>query len=91
MTFRFLNPTRPRLADFTKKILQQTDQPRTEVKHLINAFSAPAHYSFCQFLVDCLALPEVISAFQAHGPDVFNNLLHVGRDAYGVTVYIETD
>ena len=72
-----LNPTRNKLADFTVNFLRKLNHPAAS--KLIQIFCLPSNPSFCQFLVDCSSIPEVISAFQEFGPEVHQHLFHVTR------------
>ena len=72
-----LTPTRQRLAKFTHEFCSKLANP--EIRDLIITYSEPSHPSFCQFLVDCSSIPEVISSSQVHGQDVLLHSLHVSR------------
>ena len=71
----FLQPTRKRLLNFTSKFCQQYPA----IKSLIDIFCTPEHPKFCQFLLDCSVLPEVILAVQQQGSAVLHQLFRITR------------
>ena len=46
---------------------------------LLNLCAPPYPQNFCNFLLDCSTLPEVISAAQTHGPIVHEHFYNVTR------------
>ena len=71
-----LDLTRENLKKFTSKIIQQ--QPLI-VQELVGKFCDLNHPQFVQFLLDCSAIPEVISACQVHGPALLCPLFRISR------------
>ena len=70
-----LEPTRIRLADFTTKYCQNYP----EIQLITQEYCNPTHANFCQFLVDCSALPTIILAQQRLGPSVHHHLFRITR------------
>ena len=52
---------------------------KPEVKKLIDVFCSPQRRHYCQFLLDCSVLPEVINAVQLHGQDILHHLFTISR------------
>ena len=73
-----LQATREKLMDFTAKYKNSIEI--SVVQDIISTFCSTSHPSFCQFLIDCSVLPEVITAAQNHGSDVvFHHLFRITR------------
>ena len=73
-----LASTRRKLMKFTLKYCLSLHIP--DVRNIILKFcSSPAQPGFCQFLVDCSTVPEVITTAQLHGPEVYEILFHITR------------
>ena len=70
-----LEDTRTRLRSFTANYCQSLP----EVQPLIDVLSSPSNPSYCQFLVDCSVLPEVIAATQTCGPQLLVHLFRITR------------
>ena len=68
--------TRDNLKEFTSKLIQH--QPLI-VQELVGKFCDPNHPQFVQFLLDCSAIPEVISACQVNGPALLCPLFRISR------------
>jgi hypothetical protein len=70
-----LHQTREKLVDFTIKYSKSVPV----IADLILNLSTPTNPDFCQFLLDCTSLQQVIQATQKHGPDVLHHLFRVTR------------
>ena len=70
-----LQNTRSALLQFTAKYCQSIP----ELEHITDILRFPDHPSFCQLLLDCSVLPEVISASQQLGPTVLHHLYRITR------------
>ena len=70
-----LEETRTRLRAFTASYCQSLP----DIRPLVNGFTSPSSPSFCQFLLDCSVLPEVISATQTSGPELLQHLFRITR------------
>ena len=70
-----LQPSRYRLVDFTSKFCLKYPV----IEPIVQTFCSPAHPQFCQFLLDCSALPAVILATQEQGSAVLNLLFRITR------------
>ena len=46
---------------------------------IVTKFCHPSHPKFCQFLLDCSVLPEIIEATQIHGRELLGHLFHITR------------
>ena len=46
---------------------------------IVTTFCHPSHPKFCQFLLDCSVLPEIIGATQIHRKEVLKHLFHITR------------
>ena len=66
---------REKLTRFTLDYCEATP----EIKHLVLQFCVPYHPQFCQFLLDCSVLPQVILARQMHGDCILHHLFHISR------------
>ena len=71
-----LQPTREKLIKFTLSYCDSIPHP---LNAIILSFLTPTHPQFCQFLVDCSSIAEVISLVQLFGRDSLNHLFHVTR------------
>ena len=71
-----LHPTREKLIKFTLSYCDSIPHP---LNAIILSFLTPTHPQFCQFLVDCSSIAEVISLVQLFGRDSLNHLFHVTR------------
>ena len=84
-----LQATREKLMDFTAKYKNTIEI--SVVQDIISTFCSTSHPSFCQFLIDCSVLPEVITAAQNHGSDVvFHHLFRITR-TWCYCLHRETD
>ena len=72
---RALAGTRERLTTFTISYCE--DKP--DVKFLVDTFCSPQRRHFCQFLLDCSVLPEVINSVQLHGQDILHHLFCINH------------
>ena len=73
-----MNQTRSNLQNFTKTYVSRKMLPET-LADLILDYCSPSNDFFCQFLLDCTALPSVIVLVQTLGPSVLPSLLDVTR------------
>ena len=73
---RALQPTREQLLQFTYKYSLNLPE---SLQSLLQRLCSPSYEYFCQFLLDCSALPEVISAEQIFGHQVHEHLYCVSR------------
>ena len=72
---RALAGTREKLSVFTHSYCE--DKP--DVKTIIDTFCSPQRRHFCQFLLDCSVLPEVINSVQLHGQSILHHLFCISR------------
>ena len=72
-----LESTRQKLTEFTSNYIKKLGHPI--VTEIVIKYCVSTNSLFCQFLVDCTSIPEVISATQIYGPDVQKSLLHITR------------
>ena len=70
-----LSSTREKLISFTASYCD--DNPA--IKDLVQLYCTPANPKFCQFLLDCSTLPEVISSVQKNGSNVLKHLFNITR------------
>ena len=70
-----LKPARDKLIRFTIEYCHQ----HLPIFPLVQEFCQPSHPQFCQFLLDCSILPEVITATQLNGFEVLATLFHITR------------
>ena len=68
-----LDATREKLLFFTSSYCK--DHPI--IDRLVQQYCNTECHLFCQFLVDCSVLPEVIAAVQKHGPDILTHLFNI--------------
>ena len=70
-----LRETRLRLQNFTSEYCKDL----TFLIPLVAVLNSPSNPTYCQFLVDCSVLPQVISATQHHGSQVTHHLFRITR------------
>ena len=70
-----LQPAREKLQRFALEYFKNFP----EIQPLAFKFCQPTHPKFCQFLLDCSVIPEVILATQMHGQGILHHLFHVTR------------
>ena len=70
-----LSSTREKLFSFAGSYCD--DNP--DIKDLVQLYCTPANPKFCQFLLDCSTLPEVISSVQKNGSNVLKHLFNITR------------
>ena len=68
-----LQLTRDRMMKFTNEYCSKFPI----IKPLILSLCVQSSPTFCQFLLDCSPLPEVISAVQLHGSQIHDHLFHL--------------
>ena len=66
---------RKKLQRFTLNFCESFPQ----VKSLVLKFCQPTHPQFCQFLLDCSVLPQVILAKQTYGDEILHHLFSISR------------
>ena len=71
-----LKEVRMNLLKFTSEYSSCLPEP---VKVYIMSICRPSHPQFCQFMIDCSSLPEVVRLAQVFGNDVLGHLFHVTR------------
>ena len=71
-----LDPTRAKLTTFS---LKYCDKTPNHVASLITKFLIDPNPEFCQFLLDCSTIPEVIKTCDVFGRSVLNELFNVTR------------
>ena len=71
-----LSAERRRLQDFTTKFI--SDKPIAKTITSAYLFFAPDNVRM-QFLLDCSVLPQVITAYQSHGPIIHQQLFRISR------------
>ena len=67
-----LQPTRDKLMSFTNNYCSEWPI----IRNLILNHCSPASPNFCQFLLDCSSLPDVILEAQQHGSQVLDHIFH---------------
>ena len=70
-----LQPTREKLINYTRSYCK-------DIPHLgitILTFLVPTHPLFCQFLIDCSSIPEVITAVQKYGSEALQHFFNITR------------
>ena len=70
-----LLPTREKLQMFTLNYCEQNPI----IKDIVLSLCQPTHHQFCQFLLDCSILPQVILAHQLHGDIIHHHLFLISR------------
>ena len=71
-----LHEVRLNLLKFTQEYSSTLPQP---LKLYLLSICCPSHPQFCQFMLDCSCLPEVIRLTQDFGKDVLDHFFHVTR------------
>ena len=71
-----LADTRETLREFTNKYVSNL---LPTLSTLILKFCVPSHPNFCDFLLDCSTIPEVVCLVQSLGGDVYTPLFDVTR------------
>ena len=49
------------------------------IKLIVSQYCNASHPQFCQFLVDCSILPEIIAVTQINGSSILDELFHITR------------
>ena len=70
-----LDKTRKNLSEFTNSYC--TSHP--EIKTIVEQYSKPECRLFCQFIIDCSILPEVIASVQSNGEHILTHLFTITR------------
>ena len=72
-----LQPVRAKLQRFAMHYANNFDH----IRPIVKKYCDPFHPQFCQFLLDCSVLQDVIVAVQmnGHGGDVLKHLFHITR------------
>ena len=70
-----LNQTREKLLNFTRSYCNDHKSIANIALKLCNIDNP----DFCQFLLDCSTIPEVIQLFQQHGPIIHTHLFNITR------------
>ena len=70
-----LTVTRDKLRNFTLEYCHSVPP----IAQLIIELCTPTSPTFCQFLVDCSTIPDVIHATQIHGRDILFHLFNITR------------
>ena len=70
-----LEPSRLKLVNFTKSF----SLAHPILSPILEKYCLQVNPLFCQFLLDCSCLPDVITLSQTHGPILLHQLLYVGR------------
>ena len=70
-----LQPTRKKLFEFTRNYCAD----HTLICDLVDIYMKLDSPYFCQFLVDCSILPEVIKSVQHHGSIIHHHLFNITR------------
>ena len=72
-----LQPVREKLQKFAMNYAMNYEQ----IRPIVAKYCHPSHPQFCQFLLDCSVLQDVIVAVQIneHGGDVLKQLFHITR------------
>ena len=70
-----LDNTRNKLLAFTRKYCE--DKPN--IQEIVNTHCSPDKTNFCQFLLDCSVLPDVIIAKQTEGQMILHQLFGLTR------------
>ena len=72
---RSLSSTRTSLMEFTMKFSKK----HPHLRDILLTFTTPQHPQFCQFLLDCSVIHEVINLYQKLGQDTLFQLFKVTR------------
>ena len=70
-----LAPTRARLAQFTSNYVKNIPV----LAQLVLELSQPTYKLIVQFLLDCSAIPSVITLTQLHGKHILSHLFKITR------------
>ena len=70
-----LKQTREKLHSFTTSYC--VDKPAVQL--IVQLYCTPGEQNFCQFILDCSVLPEVVSAVQQYGQDILIHLYNITR------------
>ena len=70
-----LQPIRNKMTNFTIAYCDSIPH----VGKLALIFLVPQHPLFCQFLIDCSPIPQVISLTQTYGAETLHQLFHITR------------
>ena len=70
-----LLPIREKLLRFTLSYCERYPI----IKEIVLIFCQPSHPEFCQFLLDCSVMPQVILANQLHGKQILHHLFLITR------------
>ena len=70
-----LKQTRKKLRSFTTSYC--VDKPAVQL--IVQLYCTPGEQNFCQFILDCSVLPEVVSAVQQYGKDILVHLYNITR------------
>ena len=73
-----LQPTRNKLWKFTIEYCDRVPNIK-QLVHLLCSNSSTSTTMFCQFLLDCSSMPEVIAAVQNDGDEILHHLFHISR------------
>ena len=73
-----LNEMRQKMRKYTKDYCRSSCH-QTDLETLILDFCQPDHPMFCQFLIDCSVLPQVIRLHQLHGNGIHDVLYRITR------------
>ena len=74
-TCNALLPAREKLQRFSSSYSEK----HPLVKDIVQTFCQPSHPQFCQFILDCSVLPQVILAHQLHGKEILEQLFQLSR------------
>ena len=69
-----LHQTRLKLSDYTNNL-----QCKDSIKIILDKYCNPSSPNFCQFILDCSGLPEVITAVQKEGTIIHEILFDITR------------
>ena len=72
-----LEETRKNLLEYNEVFIRKLELP--EIGPLIKQLCSPNNKNFCQFLIDCSSLPQVILLAQQYGFSVLQSLYEVSR------------
>ena len=73
-----LQQTRTKLYKFTEKYCMNM-QVSAAVQSIVTRHCTPLSATYCQFLIDCSVLPDVVCAVQTEGKDVLRHLFAITR------------
>ena len=71
-----LHETRLKLINFTQKYCTKVSPA---IRNIIENHCTIESPTFCQFLLDCSVLPQVITATQQYGSNVLSHVFHITR------------